>query len=230
MRVSAVVPAYEASRTIGGLVENLHAVWPAGGEILVVDDGSVDDTARAARAAGACVLRHARNRGKGAALRTGLAGARYRGATHAVTLDADGQHPSREAARLAVLDVPENALVLGVRDLAAAGAPQANQRSNGISNYWLSGFTGLTLRDTQCGLRRYPIDATLALGGQAVGFGYEAEIVLRAAFAGLALVQVPVLTYYPPELARHSHFHVVRDPAKIIARVLATLVFAPRKG
>ena len=229
MRVFAVVPAYQAARTLGDLVERLHAVWPSGGEILVVDDGSVDDTARSANAAGALVLRHVSNRGKGAALRTGIAGARYRGATHAVTLDADGQHPPEEAARLATLDVPADAIVLGVRDLVAAGAPRANQRSNGISNYWLSVFTGLKLRDTQCGLRRYPIDTTLALGGQAAGFGYEAEIVLRAALAGLDLVQEPVLACYPPEAARQSHFHVLRDPTKIVARVLATLVLAPRQ-
>jgi glycosyltransferase involved in cell wall biosynthesis len=229
MRVSAVVPAYEAAGTVGAVVRELRAIWPPDGDLVVVDDGSVDETARVAVEAGAMVVRHRYNRGKGAALRTGLARARQRGATHAVTLDADGQHPPAEARRLAALEDADGAIVLGVRDLAAAGAPLANQRSNRISNFWLSRFAGQLLLDTQCGLRRYPLADTLALGGQATGFGYEAEIVLRAARAGLPLIQEPVRVVYPREDERHSHFHVVRDPARIIARILATWAAAPRR-
>lgn len=229
MRVFAIVPAFQAEGTIGEVVRGLVAVWPADGEVLVIDDGSRDATAERARAAGARVIRHPENRGKGSALRTGLAHARARGATHAVSVDADGQHPPAEAARLARLEVPDEALVLGVRDLVAAGAPRANQRSNGISNFWLSRFTGHDLGDTQCGLRRYPVLTTLVLGGQATGFGYEAEIVLRAALAGIPIVELPVRVLYPPAGERRSHFHVVRDPARIVARVLATLMLAPRR-
>jgi glycosyltransferase involved in cell wall biosynthesis len=228
MRVFAVVPAFQAARTIGALVDDLRTRWCADGEIVVVDDGSTDETAKVAHAAGAIVVRHAHNRGKGTALRTGMARARHQGATHAVTLDADGQHPAAEAVRLAALPAPDEALVLGVRDLVAAGAPRANQRSNAISNYWLSRFAGRDLRDTQCGLRRYPILTTLVLGGQAMGFGYEAEVVLRAALAGLPIVQEPVRVIYPVDAGHGSHFHVVRDPARIIARILATVSTAPR--
>ncbi len=228
MRVVAIVPAYQAAKTIGALVTELGGLWPARDDVIVVDDGSADATAQTAAEAGAVVVRHRCNRGKGAALRTGMAWARHRGATHAVTLDADGQHPPTEAWRLATLPVDQEALVLGIRDLAAAGAPRANQHSNGISNYWLSLFSRQRLQDTQCGLRRYPLAAALALGGQALGFGYEAEIVLRAARSGLPLVQEPVRVVYPPERERSSHFHAVRDPSRIVVRVLATWALAAR--
>ena len=228
MRVAAIIPAYEAAATIGGLVDELQGT---GGidPVIVVDDGSRDDTAARARAAGALVVRHARNRGKGAALRTALTEALQQGATHAVSLDADGQHPPTEALRLARLAALPEALVLGIRDLVTAGAPRASQRSNGISNWWLSRFAGRSLADTQCGLRRYPIAATLALGARSRGFGFEAEVVLRAALAGLPIVEEPVRVHYPPAADRTSHFHVVSDPARIVWRVLATVATAPRR-
>lgn len=231
MRTAAIVPAYQAAESIGAVAAALVAAWSDStfdGPVIVVDDGSTDDTAVRAAAAGARVVRHPRNRGKGVALRTGLAQALHLGASHAVTLDADGQHPAAEAVRLASWVAPDDALVLGVRDLPGAGAPRANQRSNQISNYWLSRFAGRPLADTQCGLRRYPIRAALDLGGQAQGFGYEAEVLLLASRAGLPLVEVPIQVFYPPAAERQTHFHVVRDPLRIVLRVVATLARPPR--
>jgi glycosyltransferase involved in cell wall biosynthesis len=225
-RVVAIVPAYDAGRTVAAVVAGLatrFAATPGDGSVIVVDDGSRDATASLAGAAGAVVLRHESNRGKGAALRTGLEYAASRGAKLAVTVDADGQHLPEEALRLARYDAPDDALVLGVRDLVLAGAPKPNRFSNGISNYFLSLFTGRTLHDTQCGLRRYPVAATLGLAPQDDGYAFEAECVLRAARAGWPIVEVPVNVYYPPEHERVSHFHVVRDPARIVYRVVATL-------
>lgn len=192
--------------------------------MIVVDDGSDDGTGDLAREAGAVVLSHPNNRGKGAALRTGFAyGARH-GFDVAVTLDADAQHPPPEALRLLTVDSDASALVLGVRDLAGANAPRSSQISNRISNYWLSLFSGRELRDTQCGLRRYPIASTLALGARDEGYAFEAEVILRALSAGIRVVEEPIDVYYPPAEERVSHFHVVRDPARIVRRVVATLV------
>jgi hypothetical protein len=89
-------------------------------------------------------------------------------------------------------------------------------------------FSRRRLTDTQCGLRRYPVDATLALEPRETGYGFEAEVILRAARAGWCIVEVPVRVIYPPEHERVSHFHVVRDPARIVFRVLHT--FATAKG
>src|SRR5207253_3200499 len=138
--------------------------------VIVVDDGSSDRTAELATMAGAIVVAHAKNEGKGRALRTGLAEADRRGHRAAVTIDADGQHPTDEAIRLASVDLDADALVLGIRDLKGAGAPRPNQISNAISNGFLSLFSRKLLADTQCGLRRYPLPLTLSLGGRDDGY------------------------------------------------------------
>jgi glycosyltransferase involved in cell wall biosynthesis len=221
---AAIIPAYDAEPTIGEVVRSLAACWRNDGHtnpILVVDDGSRDDTGRLARRAGADVIRHAVNRGKGAALRAGMRAALERGFECAVTVDADGQHPAEEAARLAALDADPRALVLGVRDLISAGAPNANIASNRISNFWMSIFAGRPLADTQCGLRRYPLRETLALDPHDDGYAFEAEVILLAIRAGLPVVQVPVRVLYGDQ--RSTHFHVVKDPARIVVRVLRTL-------
>jgi glycosyltransferase involved in cell wall biosynthesis len=222
MRSCIIIPAYQAEATVGGVVAGVARALP-GVAIFVVDDGSDDATAECARRAGSTVIAHGRNQGKGAALRTGLRRALRDGFDVAVTVDADGQHPAEEAALVLGGSDDPGALILGVRDLAAAGAPRKNQLSNGISNYFLSRFSARTLQDTQCGLRRYPVAATLALAGRAQGYAFEAEIILRALAAGLPLVEVPVRVYYPPEHLRVTHFDSVRDPARIIGAVLRTL-------
>jgi glycosyltransferase involved in cell wall biosynthesis len=193
----------------------------------VVDDGSSDGTAGAAEAAGATLIRHQRNRGKGAALRTGLERALKLGARVAVTVDADGQHPAAEAMRILADPAPSDALVLGVRDLARDGAPRANRFSNAFSNVVLSFFSGRRLSDTQCGLRRYPVAKTLGLEPRETGYGFEAEVILRAARARWPIAQTAVRVIYPPTGQRVSHFRVVRDPARIVFRVLHTFATAP---
>jgi glycosyltransferase involved in cell wall biosynthesis len=223
MRAAVIVPAFQARPTIAVLLEGLLDCWHDRDGVLVVDDGSTDGTGDCAAGHGVSVLRHARNRGKGAALRTGMQAARERGFDVAVTVDADGQHPPLESLRLHQSCPDPAALVVGVRDLATAGAPRPNQLSNRFSNLVLSGFTGRWLPDTQCGLRRYPLASTLGLGGRDEGFGYEAEILIRAVAAGMPIVHVPVSVIYPPPAERISHFHSVRDPARIVARVLHTL-------
>lgn len=223
MRACAVIPAYEAERHVGEVVRGTAALWPLERAVIVVDDGSRDGTAEIARAAGAVVLRHPVNRGKGAALRTGMAHALGAGFDVAVTLDADGQHPPAEAVRLISADPDPEALLLGVRDLLRAGAPRANQISNGISNFFLSRFARRPFEDTQCGLRRYPLRRTLSLDVRDDGYAFEAEVLLRAVAGGVRIVEVPIDVIYPPEDQRLTHFHSVRDPARIIVRVLKTL-------
>jgi glycosyltransferase involved in cell wall biosynthesis len=224
MHICVVVPSFQAQATLASVLADLLALEGIGPkDVLVVDDGSTDATADVARRSGVRVVSHAVNRGKGAALCTGLAEARRLGYAAALTVDADGQHPA--AAARAVLDASSdpNDLVLGVRDLVRANAPRSNQLSNRFSNLVISGFARHHLRDTQCGLRRYPVAATLALGCRASGYAFEAEVLLRAGAAGVPIVQVPVDVYYPPEGERVTHFDSVRDPARIVATVLRTM-------
>jgi glycosyltransferase involved in cell wall biosynthesis len=224
--VCTLIPAYQAAKTLAAVVHDLRHEVPeaaAGPRVLVIDDGSTDGTGALAHELGCTVIAHGDNRGKGAALRSGLATARALGYVAALSVDADGQHPGGSARQVLYASRDPEALVLGVRDLVGAGAPRKNQVSNQISNFFLSLFAGQPLGDTQCGLRRYPIERTLALAGRAPGYAYESELLLRAVDARLALVETRVPVLYPPGELRVTHFDSVRDPARIIASVLSTL-------
>jgi glycosyltransferase involved in cell wall biosynthesis len=218
-RACIVIPALNAERTIAAVVAGARAHVTT---VVVIDDGSTDATAAVAREAGATIVTHATNRGKGAALRTGLEWAREHGYEVVVTLDADGQHPPLEITKLLAASSDPEALVLGVRDLAGANAPRANQMSNGFSNWFLSTVTRTRLRDTQCGLRRYPVRRTLQLAVLDDGFGFETEVLLRALRARLPIVQTDIAVLYPSE--RTTHFDSRRDPWRIVGRVLRTLL------
>lgn len=220
MRPCIIIPAFEAERTLRSVIAGLRDTLP----VFVIDDGSSDGTANVARDLGVRVAKHDYNRGKGAALRTGMHLAQDEGYDVCVTVDADGQHPPAAVKRVLESDGDPGSFVLGVRNLRRAGAPRANRISNGISNFFLSWFSQRTLADTQCGLRRYPIAKTLALRGRADGYAYEAEIVLRAAYAGMTIVEVPVDVHYPPHGERVTHFDSVKDPARIVAAVVRTMI------
>ena len=228
MERAYLIPAYQASRNLKQVLGDLRASDPEGA-LLVVDDGSTDGTGDIARAAGVDVVTHDVNRGKGVALRTGFAWLAERGFKTAVTVDADGQHRAEDAVLLARHPAPSSAVVLGVRDLRRDGAPPASQFSNRFSNWWVSRFAGTTLADTQCGLRRYPLESTLGLGSDARGYGFECEMLVRAARRGIPIVEVPVRVLYPPKAERVSHFHVVLDPTRIVLRLLHTALTVPRR-
>jgi glycosyltransferase involved in cell wall biosynthesis len=216
------VPAFDAAETVGRVVDDLRTSLDV--PIIVVDDGSADATEELARSHGALAIRHERNRGKGAAIRTGLTEAARCGFDMAVTVDADGQHPASSARTVLEASPDRRALVLGIRNLVHDRAPALNRFGNAVSNRFLSLFAGRALRDTQCGLRRYPVVETLALGARAGGYAFEAEIVLRAIAAGLPIVEVPVGVVYPAERLRRTHFRGVRDPARIVATVVKTVL------
>lgn len=223
-RACAIIPALDAAKTIAAVVEGSLRELSA---VVVIDDGSRDDTALVAERAGATLVRHEINRGKGAALKTGLQWARTHGYEMAISLDADGQHPPDQIPRMLQAAANTEALVLGIRDLARAGAPRPNQLSNAFSNWFLSNASRFRLRDTQCGLRRYPVRGTLALGVEDDAFGFEAEVLLRAVRARMPIVQVDVDVLYPSD--RTTHFDSRRDPWRIVARVVRTIL-RPARG
>jgi hypothetical protein len=111
-----------------------------------------------------------------------------------------------------------------VRNLVRDGAPRSNRFGNAVSNFFLSSFARHPLRDTQCGLRRYPVVETLDLCARASGFAFEGEIVLRALAAGLPLVEVPVSVVYAASGEQRSHFRRVVDPTRIVATVVRTVL------
>jgi glycosyltransferase involved in cell wall biosynthesis len=218
---AAVIPALDCAATIGDVV---RAVRDHLGQVLVVDDGSSDATAREARAAGAEVLAHGENRGKGAALLSGLRSLGARGFSHAVSLDGDGQHLPREIPKLLAVsrDHPE-ALVIGARQIESAVAA-ISRFGNRFANTWVRIATGRNLGDTQCGQRVYPIAATLALQPTGRRFEFETEILIRAVRARIEIYSVGVRVFYPPPELHRSHYDKLWDTLRIIGMVVGLML------
>lgn len=216
----ALVPAYRAAATIAAVVRGTRAVLP---RVLVVDDGSPDDTAVRAADAGAEVLRLAVNQGKGAALTAGLRRLAAAGVDRALTLDADGQHlPDQIPVLLAAADAAPGAIVVGVRRKTGQQIRRINLFGNWVADVFLRRFAGRSLPDTQSGFRVYPVAATLALGAQGTRYDFETEVLLRAARRGMDVRGVEVEVYYPPVSERVSHYRPWVDTWRIIRTVLRT--------
>jgi hypothetical protein len=220
-----VIPCYEGAGSIGDVVRGARS---SGLSVVVVDDGSSDGSSAAAEAAGATVLRHPANRGKGAALASGFAYAKKIGATAVLTMDADGQHdPGEVPALLAAHAASPTAVIVGVRSFRPEDMPRRSRIGNRISTWWISKYAGMRYTDTQSGFRVYP-SAMFDVPLKSTKFDTETELLLRAAKMKLPLVEVPIKTIYRSDHA--SHFHGFRDTMRVIKLVffspLWVLLFA----
>jgi glycosyltransferase involved in cell wall biosynthesis len=181
--------------------------------VIVVDDGSTDGLELPADVD---LVRFPSNRGKGAALRAGFERARELGFTHAITMDADGQHSVEDLPKFAAAcEKDPNALIIGVRDLVRAGAPVGRRRSNAVSNFWFHVETGVRLSDTQCGFRAYPLAAIGPIQIRSERYAFELELLVRSAWVGIPLIAVPVDVKYSPATMARSHFRPIVDLARI---------------
>lgn len=212
LRVVAVVPVYNEAATIGEVVAAARAYVP----VLVVDDGSDDGSATTAAAAGAEVLRHRRRRGKSDALRTGIAAARDRGASHVVTLDGDGQHDPHDLPRLlgAARESPA-AIVVGGRLDGDAVFPRGRLKAMRVAGFFVEWVTGLGIRDTQSGYRVYPLPLFDEVPTRRRGFLFETEVLVAGAARGWRVREVSVRAR--PLAARPSRFRPIVDGAAIAA-------------
>lgn len=221
-RPAILIPAYDCAATIGAVIAGalMHAL-----PILVVDDGSHDDTAAVARTAGAEVLQHPMNRGKGAALVTGMRTLVERGFTHALSMDGDGQHLPREIPTLLAAAAAEPAaVVIGIRRRGNQEVAGINLFGNRFANLCVRSAAGVPLPDTQSGFRVYPLATMLRLPKQGEHFEYESTSIIFAARAGVPIRSLPVDVYYPPVSERRSHYRKVVDTLRIIRAVAPLLV------
>ena len=191
---AAVIPCLDEAATIATLVRGVRSYLPT---VVVVDDGSTDDTAARAREAGAEVIRLATNRGKGAALRVGFQHLRDRGFAWALMLDGDGQH--------APADIPnffrcaENtsaALVVGNRLKQPAAMPWLRRQVNRWMTRRLARLTGLPLADSQCGFRLLRLEALVGVTLTTEHFEIESELLTALAAGGARIEFIPVQTIY----------------------------------
>jgi glycosyltransferase involved in cell wall biosynthesis len=193
--VWVVVAAYNEGQVIGRVVAGCRAVWP---NVVVVDDGSSDDTGVAARGAGAVVLRHIINLGQGAALQTGIDYALAQGARFLVTFDADGQHRVDDIApMLAALEEARADVVLGSRFLGQAiGLPRLRRVMLKAAVLFTWATTGLRLTDAHNGLRVLTARAAGAIRIRQNGMAHASEIIEQIARHRLICVEHPVTVLY----------------------------------
>jgi glycosyltransferase involved in cell wall biosynthesis len=205
-----VIPAFDEARSLERIVTRARRY----GSVLVVDDGSTDDGASVATAAGADVIRLERRRGKGEALRRGFCEGLQRGVDRVVTLDADGQHDPDSIPRLleAAAEAPE-ALVIGGR-LGSTGAgegviPAGRRAALRIAGFFINWLTGTFIADTQSGFRVYPAGLLRGVSPRSGRFVLETEMLLRAVAAGWRLVEIPIGAIHVE--GRRSRFRPIRD-------------------
>jgi glycosyltransferase involved in cell wall biosynthesis len=206
----AIVPAHDEAPRIGAVVTAAGVHLP----VLVVDDGSKDDTAERATEAGATVVRQLPNKGKGAALRTGFRWAIDHGAEAAITLDGDGQHDPAEIPRfLEAWAAGGPDLVVGRRNFRSM--PPSRRLANELGTLAFSWAVGRRIPDNQSGFRlvsRRLMDATLA--SDEAGFEFEVEMIVTAIRAGWTIGWVPIRTIYA---GQKSHIRPARHLRKFLA-------------
>jgi glycosyltransferase involved in cell wall biosynthesis len=177
--------------------------------VLVLDDGSTDRTSDEARAAGAEVIRHPQNQGKGAAIKTGLRELTARGFLYVLVLDGDGQHLPEEIP--AFLDEANRSgapFVVGTRMSDTEKMPFVRKLTNRFMSAQISRLCGQPVPDSQCGFRMMHRDVIPHLFCESNNYDYETEMLLIASREGFRISSVPVSTVYGEE---KSKIHPVRD-------------------
>ncbi len=211
-RYCAVIPAYGEETRIAAVVRGVLRHVP---EVIVVDDGSPDQTAVVADQAGALVLRYTPNRGKGHALRQGFSKALEYGADAVITLDADGQHDPDEIPRF--IEAYERTgipVLIGNRMAATRDMPLPRRLTNWYMSWSLSRLMKQYVPDTQCGYRLYRTDLLPFVTAAAPRFAAESEILLLIAARGIRMDSVPVSTIYREE---KSKIRPMRDTFRFYA-------------
>ena len=211
----ALIPAYNEAAHVGAVVMKAR---PLVSEVVVIDDGSTDGTEAVARAAGATVLRHAQNRGKGAAIVTALEFFSKSNTEFAVLLDADGQHDASDIPRFVETAQATGAgIVVGSRMRDTVGMPLVRRLTNRFTS-WLTGRLAVQrIHDSQCGFRllRRAVLGDLRL--TTTCFETETEMLIQAGRAGHKLVSIPIRTIY--QKGRHSRIRPWRDTVKFFKLV-----------
>jgi glycosyltransferase involved in cell wall biosynthesis len=195
----AVIPAYNAARHLPAVIDRV-AKHVRRDHILVIDDGSADDTRAVAECAGATVVPHGQNQGKGAAIRTGLARAQTLGPAFAILLDADGQHnPDEIPAFVARQRETQADMVVGNRLVRAANMPWLRKATNYVTSAVVSLLAGRHVPDSQNGYRLVRLAHFKKFPLTTHRYEIESEMIIRAGRAGGRIASVPVETIYGDE-------------------------------
>jgi len=251
-RLAVIIPVYNHESRVAGVVAAARKLRVP---LFVVDDGSTDATyERIRNLPGITILRHSKNRGKGAALLTGFAAAAAV-ADWAATVDADGQHAPQDILKLwsAIANLPAKStlngypvdrrkkwefdshrpLIVGLRkEMTGPQVPWTSRFGRSFSNFWVRLAGGPDIRDTQSGMRLYPLPEAMHLGVRARRFQFEVEILVRARWQGHPVLEIPIGVTYQPGAERISHFRPFVDFLRnscTFSRLIAMRILIPRR-
>jgi polyprenyl-phospho-N-acetylgalactosaminyl synthase len=214
-RTCVLIPTYDNATTLEGVVRRSR---DHGLDVIVVDDGSHEPARNVARAlaeAGLCDVRfHEKNAGKGAAILTGMKAASERGFTHAIQIDADGQHDTDDIPRFLEASMSNPAALVMGQPIFDSSAPRVRLWFRKVSVFWCNVETwSRRLADPLCGYRVYPVDATLRSDFRARAMDVDAEIAVRLDWAGTPIVHVTTHVRYPE--GGISHYRAFWDTVLI---------------
>ena len=214
-RLIALIPAYNEAARVGEVVARTREHVD---EVVVIDDGSADDTTAVAENAGAKVLRHEENRGKGGAIATALDYFGRSDAEFAILLDADGQHDPAEIEKFVEAARTEQAdVVVGTRMSDVRDMPRVRLWTNQFTSWVTGKLARQKIPDSQCGFRLLRRNVLTDLKFSTARFETETEMLIQAGRAGHKIVSVPIRTIY--EAGRASRIHPWRDTVRFFKLV-----------
>ena len=214
LKCAILIPTFNNVNTIEKVVDDVLVFAE---DVIVVNDGSTDGTHDIlSNKCGIRYISYPINEGKGYALTKGIKWAVEKGFEYIITIDADGQHYASDIpVFIEAIEKNPGSLLIGARNLQADNMPGKNTFANKFSNFWYKVETGKTLQDTQSGFRLYPIQKLKNIHLWTKKYEFEVEIIVRAAWKGILVSNVPIHVFYPPKEERVSHFRPLPDFTRI---------------
>lgn len=218
MKTCVVIPTYNESKTIGDIIKRILA---QNLEVVVIDDGSKDHTAKIAQEKGAAVIRNLRNEGKGASLIKGFDYALKENFDAVITMDGDGQHlPEYASSFIEEAKRCPGTLLIGNRMLNPQGMPFIRRLTNSFMSWFLSLIIGQKIADTQCGFRLIKKEILSKLQLKASRYEIETEILIRSSRLGYRIKSIPIDTIYQ---GQKSEINPLTDTLRFIGFVIREL-------
>ncbi len=226
MKICILIAAYNESGKIGQLVSRIQKLDGVS-KIIVIDDGSVDCTCEEAEKAGALVLKHGENKGKGAALRTGFTYIKEQNCDAVITLDGDGQHKYSEIPNFIEEYKKGDAdIIVGSRMLACArrsGMPFIRYATNHFTSFLTSVVGKCSVTDSQSGFRLISTGVLKKIDLSASNFEIESEVIIKSARRGFTIKEIPISTVYHTDSTKRSKINPLIDSLRFFRFVLKNL-------